>query len=103
MRLSVGTRWTLRYSVAMLATVVILALLVYDRVERRIESQRLRETLTGLSRLEKKILELRYGLLDGVRQTQREISKLLGISRSYVSRIEKRAIHKLQERMLADG
>lgn len=77
--------------------------MVADRVERRIESQRLRETLTGLSRREKKILELRYGLLDGVRQTQREISKLLGISRSYVSRIEKRAIHKLQERMLADG
>ena len=77
--------------------------MVADRVERRIESQRLRETLTGLRRREKKILELRYGLLDGVRQTQREISKLLGISRSYVSRIEKRAIHKLQERMLADG
>jgi two-component system OmpR family sensor kinase len=37
MRLSVGTRWTLRYSLAMLVTVVILALLVYDRVERRIQ------------------------------------------------------------------
>ncbi len=37
MRLSVGTRWTLRYSLAMLATVCILAVLVYDRVERRIQ------------------------------------------------------------------
>jgi len=77
--------------------------LVADRVERRIESQRLRETMQRLNRREKKILELRYGLLDGVRQTQREISASLGISRSYVSRIEKRAIHKLQEQMLADG
>lgn len=77
--------------------------LVVDRVEQRIESERLRNTMRGLNRREKKILELRYGLLDGVRQTQREISKTLGISRSYVSRIEKRAIHKLQEQMLADG
>ncbi len=77
--------------------------LVVDRVEQRIESERLRDTLGRLSRREKKILELRYGLLDGVRQTQREISKSLGISRSYVSRIEKRAISKLQEQMLADG
>lgn len=77
--------------------------LVVDRVERRIESERLRETMQRLNRREKKILELRYGLLDGVRQTQREISKSLGISRSYVSRIEKRAIHKLQEQMMTDG
>ena len=35
------------------------------------------------------ILKLRYGLVDGVRHTQREIARLLGISRSYVSRIEK--------------
>lgn len=77
--------------------------LVTDRVEQRIDTERLRERLGRLSRREKLILELRYGLVDGVRQTQREISKALGISRSYVSRIEKRAIHKLQEQMLLDG
>jgi len=38
------------------------------------------------------VLELRYGLLNGTGKTQREIAKMLGISRSYVSRIEKKAI-----------
>jgi signal transduction histidine kinase len=37
MRLSVGTRWTLRYSLAMLATVIVLAVMVFDRVERRFQ------------------------------------------------------------------
>jgi len=38
---------------------------------------------------------MRYGLLNGFRRTQKEIAKKLGISRSYVSRIEKKAIEKL--------
>jgi len=46
---------------------------------------------------EKKILFWRYGLGNEKRRTQREIAKSLGISRSYVSRIEKRAIKKLSE------
>ncbi|HEY8416861.1 MAG TPA: RNA polymerase sporulation sigma factor SigK [Limnochordales bacterium] len=76
---------------------------VLDRVEWQLEHEKLRKTMQRLTRREKRILELRYGLLDGVRQTQRDISRLLGISRSYVSRIEKRAITKLQREMLADG
>ncbi|MBO8141457.1 MAG: RNA polymerase sporulation sigma factor SigK [Firmicutes bacterium] len=76
---------------------------VLERVELQIDQAKLRKTLSRLSKREKRILELRYGLLDGVRQTQREISRALGISRSYVSRIEKRAIAKLQQEMLADG
>jgi hypothetical protein len=39
MRLSVGTRWTLRYSLAMLATVIVLAVMVFDRVERRFQQR----------------------------------------------------------------
>ncbi len=46
---------------------------------------------------EKRIIELRYGLADGGCYTQKEIAKELGISRSYVSRIEKRAIKKLSK------
>ncbi len=46
---------------------------------------------------EKEIIQLRYGLLNGEEITQREIGKKLGISRSYVSRIEKRALLKLRE------
>ncbi|HLT57765.1 MAG: RNA polymerase sporulation sigma factor SigK [Limnochordales bacterium] len=76
---------------------------VLDRVEWQLEHEKLRRTMARLSRRERRILELRYGLLDGVRQTQRDISRALGISRSYVSRIEKRAITKLQREMLADG
>ncbi|MHB1418958.1 MAG: sigma factor-like helix-turn-helix DNA-binding protein [Bacillota bacterium] len=43
-----------------------------------------------LSYREKHVLELRYGLFNGFRKTQREIASKLGISRSYVSRIEKK-------------
>lgn len=42
------------------------------------------------------IIELRYGLIDGKEITQREVASRLNISRSYVSRIEKRAIKKLE-------
>lgn len=48
-----------------------------------------------LSKREKDILEMRYGLLDGNVKTQREIANILDISRSYVSRIEKKALKKL--------
>ena len=50
-----------------------------------------------LKEREKTIIELRYGLVDGGCRTQREIASMLGISRSYVSRIEKRAIKKLNK------
>lgn len=45
------------------------------------------------------VLKLRYGLIDGKEMPQREIAKMLGISRSYVSRIEKKAIKKLRDEM----
>lgn len=46
---------------------------------------------------EKEIILMRYGLLTDREITQREIGKVLGISRSYVSRIEKKALHKLRQ------
>ncbi|MDF2524558.1 MAG: sigK [Clostridiales bacterium] len=52
-----------------------------------------------LKNREKVVLELRYGLLNGSSKTQREIAKMLGISRSYVSRIEKKAIKKLSKEL----
>ena len=51
---------------------------------------------TCLSDTEKKVLGLRYGLYRGKEHTQREIASVMGISRSYVSRIEKRAIEKVR-------
>lgn len=55
------------------------------------------ETLTDR---ERQILVLRYGLCGHREATQSEIGKLLGISRSYVSRIEKRALQKLRQRFV---
>ena len=49
-----------------------------------------------LSPREKLVLKMRYGLYNGEEYTQREIARQLGISRSYVSRIEKSAIGKLR-------
>lgn len=49
-----------------------------------------------LSQREKLVLKMRYGLYNGEEYTQREIARQLGISRSYVSRIEKSAIEKLR-------
>lgn len=50
-----------------------------------------------LDEREKEIIKMRYGLMNGEEITQREIGQRLGISRSYVSRIEKRALLKLRE------
>lgn len=54
-----------------------------------------KETLTGR---EQEIIALRYGLLDGEEHTQSQIGAWLGISRSYVSRIEKKALGKMRAR-----
>lgn len=59
--------------------------LLYSRIE------------TVLSPRERLVLKMRYGLYNGDEFTQREIAKKLGISRSYVSRIEKSAIEKLRD------
>uniref|UniRef100_UPI000AD3558C sigma-70 family RNA polymerase sigma factor n=1 Tax=Desulfolucanica intricata TaxID=1285191 RepID=UPI000AD3558C len=68
---------------------------VAEIVENSFEHKRLRDKVKLLSRREKKVLELRFGLTGENRKTQWEIAKSLGISRSYVSRIEKRALSKL--------
>nr|WP_330375505.1 sigma-70 family RNA polymerase sigma factor [Inediibacterium massiliense] len=69
---------------------------VLDEVELKIQVKKLYEKMANvLKNREKTVLQLRYGLANGGSKTQREIAQLLGISRSYVSRIEKRAIKKL--------
>ena len=55
-----------------------------------------------LTEREQTIIRLRYGLITGDEMTQCEIGELLGISRSYVSRIEKKALEKLHQRFLRD-
>lgn len=76
---------------------------VAEEVEFHVEQATMYRRMARLSRREKKVLELRYGLLGGIRRTQREISRALGISRSYVSRIEKRALSKLHHEMTVEA
>lgn len=69
---------------------------VVDEVESKIQTKKLYNKMSSTLRgREKMVLELRYGLVSGKSKTQREIAQMLGISRSYVSRIEKRALKKL--------
>jgi len=68
---------------------------IVDIVEARIQEEKIRENMGVLSRREQQVIEMRYGLFSGLKETQREIARKLGISRSYVSRIEKRALKKL--------
>ena len=65
---------------------------VVEKVESNIQIRALYAKInTALSEREGEIIRMRYGLVDGKCKTQREIASLLGISRSYVSRIEKKA------------
>ena len=53
--------------------------------------------MSHLSRRERRIIELRFGLHDGTEKTQKEVADLLGISQSYISRLEKRIIKRLKK------
>lgn len=71
---------------------------VVDRLEAENKLSRLSGLIHDrLSEREREIITLRYGLTSEYEVTQREIGRKLGISRSYVSRIEKRALEKLRE------
>jgi RNA polymerase sporulation-specific sigma factor len=73
---------------------------VIDRVETNLQIKALYNKInSSLSQREGEILKMRYGLVDGRCKTQREIAALLGISRSYVSRIEKKALKKLKKEL----
>ena len=70
---------------------------VIGRMEFAVNLKKLGKILQNLEEREKEIIFLRYGLATGKEVTQREIGENLGISRSYVSRIEKRALNKLRK------
>ena len=71
---------------------------VEDIVDTKIKVNRVYEKIKEvLKDREKTIIELRFGLRGGKPKSQKEIAKAMGISRSYVSRIETRAIEKLAE------
>ena len=73
---------------------------IIEIVENRIQIKRLYKKIdTTLKGREREIVEMRYGLVEGKPKTQREIAAMMGISRSYVSRIEKRALKKLYKEL----
>ena len=69
---------------------------VEDEALRRVLLQRVLKAVKTLPKKERMVIEMRYGLLDGVMHPQHEAAAALGISRSYVSRIEKRALELLR-------
>lgn len=70
-----------------------------DNLDKKLNLQKINKYLTEtLTKRELQIINLRYGLNGSKPLTQREVSSIMDISRSYVSRIEKKALEKLKER-----
>lgn len=65
-------------------------------LEKKVDKQLLRNALTSLNGREKRIMELRFGLVDKDERTQKDVADMLGISQSYISRLEKKIIRRLQ-------
>ena len=68
-----------------------------NTVIRRVTLEKVHRVLSSLPARERLVLELRYGLLGGKQHPQHEVAQVLGISRSYVSRVEKKAISLLRD------
>ncbi|WRS27290.1 RNA polymerase sporulation sigma factor SigE [Oscillospiraceae bacterium MB08-C2-2] len=68
-------------------------------IEQAIEKNILLETVNKLGEREKKIMQLRFGLLDGEERTQKEVADIIGISQSYISRLEKRIVKRLKKEL----
>ncbi|MGM7701085.1 RNA polymerase sporulation sigma factor SigE [Pseudalkalibacillus sp. Hm43] len=66
-------------------------------IEASVDRKLLIKALYSLSPREKQIMELRFGLAGGEEKTQKDVADLLGISQSYISRLEKRIIKRLQK------
>ena len=71
--------------------------IVYKKIENGVENELLGVALTKLNDREREIMELRYGLKGEEEKTQREVADMLGISQSYISRLEKKIIVRLKK------
>ena len=76
--------------------------IIYRDLENEVERKLLRKALEKLSGREKKIIELRFGLNQpaGREMTQKEVADLMGISQSYISRLEKKIISRLKKEIV---
>ena len=73
--------------------------LVSRKIEDEIDRALLKEAMSRLGERERRIIELRYGLKGGRELTQKQVADLLGISQSYISRLEKRIMKQLYNEM----
>lgn len=71
--------------------------MIYHCIEDEVEKQLLKNAMSKLSNREKQIMELRFGLCGGGEKTQKDVADILGISQSYISRLEKRIIKRLKK------
>ncbi|MDR2091448.1 MAG: RNA polymerase sporulation sigma factor SigE [Clostridiales bacterium] len=72
---------------------------IYKNIENSIEKDMLLESYKKLSDREKLIIRLRFGILGADEKTQKEIAEMMGISQSYISRLEKKIIGRLKKEM----
>ena len=70
--------------------------MIYKKIEGEVEKNLLWQAMHKLSSREKTIIQLRFGLGDVGEKTQKEVADILGISQSYISRLEKRILKRLQ-------
>jgi len=73
--------------------------IVNKGIESEAEREMLRMAVAELGKREREIMEMRFGLIDGKEHTQKEVADLIGISQSYISRLEKKIIKKLRIRL----
>lgn len=71
--------------------------IIYKSIEEEVEKKLLFNAMGKLSQREKTIMEMRFGLSGRNEKTQKEVAETLGISQSYISRLEKRIIRKLKK------
>ena len=72
---------------------------VFRNMEESEEKKILRDAVSGLSKRERVIVEMRYGLVSDVELTQKEVADALGISQSYISRLEKKIMQRLRKKI----
>ena len=73
--------------------------LVPKEYEKKVDKELLNKKIASLSPRDKEIMTLRYGLNNTMEYTQKEVAEMLGISQSYISRIEKKVVRKLSQLM----
>ena len=73
--------------------------IVSRNIENEAEREMLRDAVSKLEPREREIMELRFGFADGQEKTQKEVAEAIGISQSYISRLEKKIIRKLRTKL----